>query len=46
MHTKFLPENLKERGHLEHLGVCEKIILEWFLEKKEGSCGLNASDLG
>jgi hypothetical protein len=33
MHTKFLSENLKETGHVEHLGVDEKILLEWIFGK-------------
>jgi hypothetical protein len=33
MHTKFWPENVKERDHFEDLGVDVKIILEWILGK-------------
>jgi hypothetical protein len=30
---KFQLENLKERDHLEDLGIDEKLILEWMLGK-------------
>jgi hypothetical protein len=33
MHTIFWVEKLKERDHLEDLGVDEKIILGWILRK-------------
>jgi hypothetical protein len=33
MHTIFLFENLKGRGHVEDLGVDRRIILEWVLRK-------------
>jgi len=31
MHTKFWSENLKERDHVEDIGVDGRIILEWVL---------------
>jgi hypothetical protein len=34
--TKFWLEDLKGRGHLEDIGVDERIILEWILEKQDG----------
>jgi len=34
MHTKFWSENLKERDHLEDLGVDGKVILEWICGKQ------------
>jgi hypothetical protein len=33
MHTKFGWENLKEGDPLNELGVDERIILEWVLQK-------------
>jgi hypothetical protein len=33
MHTKFWSENLKERDHLEYLGVEGKVILKSILGK-------------
>jgi hypothetical protein len=33
MDTKFWSENVKGRGHLRELGINERIILEWMLEK-------------
>jgi hypothetical protein len=32
----FWSENLKGRNHLEHLGINEKIILEWILWRLNG----------
>jgi hypothetical protein len=32
MHRKFWSENLKERDHLEYLGVYGWIMLQWFIE--------------
>jgi hypothetical protein len=40
--------NLKERGHLEYLGVDERVILKWIFKKRDGvkdSIGL-AQDRG
>jgi hypothetical protein len=37
MHTKFWSENLKERDHLEDLGMDRRIILEWILDKQDGN---------
>jgi hypothetical protein len=34
MHTKFWSEYLKERDHLEDIGVDGRIILKWVLEKR------------
>jgi len=36
VHTIFLSENLKGRDHMEDLGVCEKITLEWILGIQNG----------
>jgi hypothetical protein len=33
MHTTFWSVNLKGRDHVEDMGVDERIILEWILEK-------------
>jgi hypothetical protein len=33
MQTRFWRGNLKERGHLELLGIDARVILEWFLKK-------------
>jgi hypothetical protein len=30
---KFLSGNLRGRNHLEYIGIVEKMILEWILEK-------------
>jgi len=38
--------NLKGRGHLEDLGIDEKIILEWMLGKYIGMVWLDASCSG
>jgi hypothetical protein len=35
-HTKFWLENLKERDHLEDIGIDGKVILEWILGKWDG----------
>jgi hypothetical protein len=36
MHTKFWLKNLKGRDHSEDIGINERIILEWSLEKQVG----------
>jgi hypothetical protein len=36
MHTKFWPEKLQRRDHLEGMGVGGRIILAWVLEKQGG----------
>ena len=36
MHTEFWWGNLRERGHLEDLGV-DRIILKWFFKKWYGA---------
>jgi hypothetical protein len=41
MYTKCLSENLKRRDDSEDLGIDEKIILEWALENRVRSCGLD-----
>jgi len=33
MHTEVLSDNLKGRDHLEDLGVDERIILNWIIQK-------------
>jgi hypothetical protein len=33
-HTKFQPENQKEREHLDNRDVDERIILQWILKRK------------
>ena len=43
MHTGFWWRNLKERTHLEDLGVDGKIILKWVFEKWDG--GMDWIDL-
>jgi hypothetical protein len=40
MLTEFWWGNLRERNHLEDMGVDESIILEWILEKSVGRRGL------
>jgi hypothetical protein len=42
----FWLENLKERDHLEDLGIDRKKILEWILGKSVGGCGLDLSGSG
>jgi hypothetical protein len=34
------------KNHLKDVGVDERIILEWILEKREERCGLDASGSG
>jgi hypothetical protein len=46
MHIQFWLGNLKGRDHYDDLGVDGKIISEWILGKKGGSCGLDASSSG
>jgi hypothetical protein len=41
--TKDWLENLRERDHLEDLGVDGRIILERILDKRGESCGLDSS---
>ena len=36
MHTDFWLGNLRERDHLEHLGIDGGIILKWILKKYYG----------
>ena len=36
MHTDFLLGNLRERDHLEDLGIGGRIILKWILNKYDG----------
>jgi hypothetical protein len=36
VHTGFRWGNLRERNHLEDLGVDERIILKWLFEKWHG----------
>jgi hypothetical protein len=31
MYRKYSSENLKERHHLEELGMCKRIIVKWLL---------------
>jgi hypothetical protein len=31
MDTEFWWENLRERGHFEHVGIARRIILKWVL---------------
>jgi len=38
VHTKFWPENLKGKDHLEDLSV-DGILLEWILGKHMRICG-------
>jgi hypothetical protein len=33
MHTVFLWGSYKERDHYEDLGICERIILKWILDR-------------
>jgi hypothetical protein len=33
MHAGFWSGNLKERDHLEHLGIAERIILKYIFKK-------------
>jgi hypothetical protein len=47
MHTKFWSENLKERDHLEDLGIEAGINIRMGLwEVGREGCGLDASGLG
>jgi hypothetical protein len=34
-------EILKERDHLEYLGIDERITLKWILKEQIGWCGLD-----
>jgi hypothetical protein len=43
VHTGFWRGDLRDRGHLEDLGVDGRIILKWFLKKWDG--GMNCIDL-
>jgi len=33
VHTRFCKQNLRERGHLQDLGVDEMIIIKWTFKK-------------
>jgi hypothetical protein len=41
IHTGFWWGRQKERYHLEHLDVGERIILKWILEREDGWYGLD-----
>jgi hypothetical protein len=45
VHTAFWWGNLRERDHLEDLGIDEKIILKWILKTRLGGRGLGQSNL-
>jgi hypothetical protein len=36
-----LQSGLKEIGHLEELGVDERVILKWILKTHDGRCGFD-----
>jgi hypothetical protein len=44
--TKFWSGNLKGRENLEDLGMDERIVLKWILEKLLEGCGLDLSGSG
>jgi hypothetical protein len=46
MYTIIWLEFLKGRDHSEDLGVDGRIVLEWILGNRMGSCGLDESSLG
>ena len=46
VHTGFWLGDLRERGHLEDLGVEERILLKLIFKKWDGRHGLDWSDLG
>jgi hypothetical protein len=33
MHTEVLQENLKGEDHFRDIGMCERMILKWMVEK-------------
>jgi hypothetical protein len=35
MHTVFLYKNVKERDHLENVGIDGRMILKWILNEKD-----------
>jgi hypothetical protein len=37
VHTRIWRGNLRERGHLENLGIDERIILKWIFIKWDGA---------
>jgi hypothetical protein len=43
---KYWQEILKERNYSEDLDVDRKIIMEWFLGKWSGRCGMDSAGSG
>jgi hypothetical protein len=43
---KFLSESLKGRAHIKDKGIDERIILEWILGNRVGSCAMDSSGSG
>jgi hypothetical protein len=46
MHTGFRWENLREGDHLEDLGIDERVILKWILEKQDRGYELDITRSG